>query len=545
MWQDNYQKWLSDEGIRPEDKEILKGLDEETLKNHFYDELKFGTAGIRGIRELGSARMNIYIIRKVTQGYATYILNHVDDGAARGVAIAYDTRHMSKEFALEAAKVFSGNGIKVYLFDTIRSTPELSFSVRYLNAAGGLVLTASHNPPEYNGYKVYNQKGCQLSTQETRDLVTYINEIKSFKDVQMDEGERIQSVGQELEDAYIEEVEKISLNKLNKELVIAYTPLHGVGLSPVKRLFDNAGVSLHLVEEQLMPDGDFPSVKKPNPEEIEALSLLIEKGKAVDADLLLATDPDADRLGVMVKHHGEFIYITGNQMGALFVDYLMTYKGFDKEKAYLVTSIVTSPFGEAVAGYYGAQTVYTFTGFKNLGRKMDELLADGKEVVFTYEESIGYLPETFIRDKDGISAAYLIAEMAGVLKREGRTLVDRLEEVYRLVGYYEEQQISFVFPGIEGMDTMKSIMAELREVGIGELGEPVRAIDYLEEMIEGEHTDLLYYKMADNSFLGVRPSGTEPKLKLYINVKGDAREDALSRCQGLENHFRERIAKWL
>jgi phosphoglucomutase len=548
-WDEKHQKWINDKGINEEDKKLLETMSDEEIKENFYQDLEFGTAGIRGIRGLGTGRINKYLIRAVTQGYCDYLIEKISGAREMGVAIAYDTRHMSREFAFEAAKVFSGNGIKVYMYDKIRSTPELSFAIRALKTAGGLVLTASHNPPEYNGYKVYNQHGCQLSTEETSAMTKEINKITSFADLKLDENlENMVYIKDELEDIYIEKVKKLSLNKFNEELKIVYTPLYGVGLKPIKRIFHEVGAKCYLVEEQCQPNGDFPTAKKPNPEEKEALKKIIDEGYKVGGDILLATDPDADRLGVMVKDDGEYVYLTGNQIGALLIDYVLSNKKNISDKSYIITSIVTSDFGSKIAASYGVGTVRTFTGFKNLGKKMDEIFTDKGEVHFVYEESIGYLAEDFIRDKDGISAAFLIAELAGVLKKEGKTLLDELNILYAKHGYYQERQISYVIPGIKGVETIKGIMKDLRDNGPGEFGAELDLAilnDYLKETIDEENTDLLYYKFSDGSWVGVRPSGTEPKLKLYINVVGESLEKAVGKIDSIETWFKKRVGSWL
>ena len=547
-WNLDYEKWMADAGISLEDKEEMKKFTPDEVKNNFYQDLEFGTAGIRGVRGLGTNRINKYIIRKVTQGYCTYLLGNVRDASSRGVAIAYDSRHMSKEFAFEAAMVFSANGIKVYMYDRIRSTPELSFTIRHLGAAGGLVLTASHNPPEYNGYKAYNEYGIQLSTEETAALAANIAAIPSFAEVKIDESlKTLAYLGDEVEDVYVDKILKLSLSPFNKDLKIVYSPLFGVGLKPVRRLLDQVGANYHLVKEQSVPDGDFPTAKKPNPEEKEALARIIEEGGLVGGELLLATDPDADRLGVMALHGGEYVYLTGNQIGALLIDYILSRSMVVPGSSYVLTSIVTSTFGAEVARTYGADTIVTFTGFKNLGKKMEDLLARGDKVFFVYEESIGYLCEDFIRDKDGISAAFLIAEMAGVYKNQGMTLVDKLRELYGKVGYFKESQISFVIPGIEGIGKIAGIMQDLRDNGSGEFKAPLEIaeeIDYKKVVMDGETTNLLYYKFKDGSWVGVRPSGTEPKLKLYINAVDKDEKTAELKVSLIEDWFRNRTSSW-
>lgn len=548
-WIKKHQQWINDKGITSEDKKLLEAMTDEEIKDNFYQDLEFGTAGIRGVRGLGTGRINKYLIRAVTQGYCDYLIERISGAKEMGVAIAYDTRHMSREFAYEAAKVFSGNGIKVYMYDTIRSTPELSFAIRELKTAGGLVLTASHNPPEYNGYKVYNQHGCQLSTDETSEMTSKINTITSYADINLDENlEKMVFIKNELEDIYIEKVKKLSLSKFNEELKIVYTPLYGVGLKPIKRIFKEVGAQCYFVEEQCQPNGDFPTAKKPNPEEQEALKKIIEEGHKVGGEILIATDPDADRLGVMVKDNGEYVYLTGNQIGAMLIDYILSNKVDIIDKSFIITSIVTSDFGSKIAASYGVETIRTFTGFKNLGKKMDEIFADKGEVHFVYEESIGYLAEDFIRDKDGISAAFLIAELAGVLKKEGKTLLDKLNILYDKHGYYQEKQISYVIPGIKGIETIKGIMKDLRDNGPGDFASELDLTilnDYLKETIDGENTDLLYYKFSDGSWVGVRPSGTEPKLKLYINVVGESLEKAVGKIDSIETWFKKRVGSWL
>lgn len=548
-WIIKHQRWINDKGIDTEDKNILKVMTDEEIKNNFYQDLEFGTAGIRGIRGLGTGRINKYLIRAVTQGYCDYLIEEIMGAKEMGVVIAYDTRHMSREFAFEAAMVFSGNEIKVYMYDTIRSTPELSFAVRELKTAGGLVLTASHNPPEYNGYKVYNQNGCQLSTEETSAMTEKINVISSFADLKLDQDlKKLVYLKDEIEDIYIEKVKKLSMNTLNQDLKIVYTPLYGVGLKPVKRIFDDLGANYYLVEEQCQPNGDFPTAKKPNPEEKEALKKIVEEGYKVGGDLLLATDPDADRLGVMALYMGDFIYLTGNQVGALLIDYILSNKSSVADKSYIITSIVTSDFGSKIASSYGVDTVRTFTGFKNLGKKIDEIFEGKGDVHFVYEESIGYLLEDFIRDKDGISAAFMIAELAGVLKKEGRTLIEKLNMLYEKHGYYQEKQVSYIIPGIKGIEIIKGIMKDLRDNGPGDFGADLDLAvltDYLKETIDDEHTDLLYYKFSDGSWVGVRPSGTEPKLKLYINVVGESLDKATVKIDIIESWFKKRVGNWL
>ena len=548
-WQLSYKKWLDDPGISSEDIETLKAMSDEDIKESFYEDLAFGTAGIRGIRGLGTNRINKYIIRKVTQGYCDFLIDTVPEAREKGVVIAYDTRHMSKAFAEEAANVFSGNGILVYLFSTICSTPELSFAIRYLKTAGGLVLTASHNPQEYNGYKVYNEMGCQLSTDETVQLVEKIDKIKTFDKVLIDEdGKRIRLLTNELETAYLDAIETLVLNPFNKDLRIMYSPLYGVGLSPMKKLLEWVGANYSLVGKQCIPDGDFPTAPKPNPEEPEALNLIVNEGRKKNSELLLATDPDADRLGVMVLHKGDYVYLTGNQIGGLLTDYILKYRDYDANNSYLLTSIVTSKFGSTIAKSYGVDTVITFTGFKNLGKKMEDFLNEGKNVLLAYEESIGYLPEHFIRDKDGISTSFLVAEMAGVAKKEGKTLVDYLKNLYEKHGYFKEKQVSYTLKGIEGLEAIRSIMADLREQGIDEGPDGFKlksTTDYLKTTIDSDYTNLLYYTLEDGSWIGVRPSGTEPKLKLYINIMADQPAQADTKCSILDKWFEERISKWL
>lgn len=548
-WLEKHQQWINDKGITAKDKVLLEAMTPEEIKDNFYQDLEFGTAGIRGIRGLGTGRINKYLIRAVTQGYCDYLIEKISGAKEMGVAIAYDTRHMSEEFAFEAAKVFSGNGIKVHMYDIIRSTPELSFAIRELKTAGGLVLTASHNPPEYNGYKVYNEHGCQLSTEETSAMTNKINAITSFADLKLDDKiENMVYVKNELEDIYIDMVKKLSINEFNKDLKIVYTPLYGVALKPIKRIFDEVGANCYLVDEQCQPNGDFPTAKKPNPEEKEALKMIIEEGYKVGGEILLATDPDGDRLGVMVLNNEDYIYLNGNQIGALLIDYILSNKSIINEKSYIITSIVTSDFGEKIAAFYGVGAVRTFTGFKNLGKKMDEIFADNGKVHFVYEESIGYLAEDFIRDKDGISAAFLIAELAGVLKKDGKNLLDKLNELYDKHGYYQEKQISYVIPGIKGIETIKSVMKDLRNNGPGEFGAELdldTLNDYLTKTIDEENTDLLYYKFTDGSWVGVRPSGTEPKLKLYINVVGKSLIEAAGKIDNIESWFKKRVESWL
>ncbi len=581
---DRYQSWLNDVYFDEDTKrELLEIRDNpREIEERFYKDLEFGTGGLRGIIGAGTNRMNIYTVRKASQGVARCILKGYFDGGRadsarveRGVVIAYDSRHKSDVFALEAAKVFAANGIKAWLFDDIRPTPELSFAVRYLNAAAGIVITASHNPKEYNGYKVYGSDGGQITLQTAEAVLAEINDVRDFADVRtMPENEAREKgllviIGEEIDDAYISELKKLSVypeivREAAKDLRIVYTPIHGTGNRLVRRILKEIGVeNVTVVPEQELPDPDFSTVKSPNPEEREAFTLAIRLAEKENADLIIGTDPDCDRVGVVVRNaSGEYVALTGNQTGCLLLEYILSGKKRQNtmpEKPFAVKTIVTTELARRIAARYNVELVDVLTGFKFIGEqiKLQDELGD-KHFLFGFEESYGYLAGTAVRDKDGVVASMLIAEMAAWYKTRGMTLYDGLQELYRNYGYALEGLKSFTLVGKEGIAKIKKLMEVLREdrpASIGSFG--VLAVrDYLkgvrydlrdghEEALDLPESDVLYFELEGDCWLCIRPSGTEPKLKIYYGVSGNSYETASTKYDEIEQAVAEKVENLL
>lgn len=552
-----YEEWLSSPYFDEETKRELKAIrgDENEIKERFYMDLEFGTAGLRGIIGAGINRMNIYTVRRATQGLADYILQQ--GGAERGVAIAYDSRHMSQEFSDEAARTLAANGIKAYRFESLRPTPELSFAVRELGCIAGINITASHNPPEYNGYKVYWEDGAQFTPPHDKGVtekVMAITDLSTVKTMSREEAVaagRYVTIGAEIDDRYIAQVKKqvvnqAAIDKMQDQITIVYTPLHGTGNIPARRVMKELGFEhVYVVPEQELPDGDFPTVSYPNPEVEEAFSLGLKLAKEKDADLVLATDPDADRLGVYVKDTklGEYIPLTGNMSGSLLCDYVLSQK---KEKGQIpadgqvVKSIVTTNLVDAVAKNYGAELIEVLTGFKWIGKQILKNEQEGRGTyLFGMEESYGCLIGSYARDKDAISATAALCEAAAYYKEKGMTLWDAMIAMYEKYGYYKDDIQSISLKGIEGLAKIQEIMEYFRNNSPAELAgyRVVSVRDYKAEMIRDTATgqmtstglptsNVLYYDLEDNAWLCVRPSGTEPKIKFYYGVKGSSLEDA-------------------
>ncbi|HPT59655.1 MAG TPA: phospho-sugar mutase, partial [Fervidobacterium sp.] len=492
-----YNKWLESPYIDEATKEELRKIadNEEEIKERFMFDLEFGTAGLRGKIGAGNNRMNVYTVSKATQGLAQYILDRGEEYAKRGVVIAYDVRRMSKEFARITAQVLAGNGVQVYLFDDIRPTPVLSYSVRHLKTASGIVITASHNPPEYNGYKVYWEYGSQIMDDIAEPVEENIRKIEDFgkiKKMEFDEAIQkglIKIVGKEIDEAYFEKVLSLSLcDDVDKNIGVVYTPLHGTGGRFVNYVLNKRGFTNYfIVPEQLEPNGEFPTVSYPNPEDLKAFELALKYAKERDADLILATDPDADRNAVMVKHNGEYLPLNGNQTGALLIEYILSQrkaKGILPKNGIIIKSIVTGNLGKMIAKQYGVETFETLTGFKNIcGLEND--LEDRYSFQFGYEESIGYVTGNFVRDKDGVMMSMLISEMAGYYKKQGKTLIDVLEGLYKKFGYYMEDNFSLIYEGIKGMEKIKRIMDVFRKKYLKEIGtlELVEYTDYNERKV--------------------------------------------------------------
>lgn len=526
-WKKEYEKWLSfDDETR---SELEKITDEKELEDRFYKNLEFGTGGLRGIIGAGANRMNKYTVSKATKGLADYLNSEFDGN--KSVVIAYDSRNNSRQFASFAAEVLVYNGIKTYLFDTLMPTPVLSFAVKHLNCTAGVVVTASHNPKEYNGYKIYDENGCQLVPKFANKVITYVNAVSEIEKVghadlkEAEKGGLFSYVGKEVLDAFIKAVETQSLYREKSELKIVYTPLHGTGNIPVRTVLRDFNVSV--VKEQELPDGNFSTVRSPNPEEKDALTLGIEQAKRENADIVLGTDPDCDRVGTAVLHNGEYRLITGNQMGALLVDFVLSHKKDSLNgKSTLVKTIVTNDLGANIGRHYGLNVVQTLTGFKYIGDRINAYeKSNEKEFVIGYEESYGYLVGTHARDKDAVVASMLICEMAAYHKNNGRTLVDALEELYGQYGYYMDSLDSFVLKGIDGTKKIKALMDAFRADGKSMFDGIDEVIDYSQGIGDLPKENVLKFIFRNGTWFAVRPSGTEPKLKIYYSVcEGDRNE---------------------
>ena len=552
-----YEQWIANPYFDEATKEELKSIaeDENEIKERFYMDLEFGTAGLRGIIGAGTNRMNIYVVRRATQGLANYIAKV--DKKSQGVAIAYDSRHMSPEFAQEAALCLAANGIKAYIFETLRPTPELSFAVRHLGCVAGINVTASHNPPDYNGYKVYWEDGAQITPPHDSGIMGEVKAISDWNTVKtMDKAEAekaglFEVIGKEVDDAYMAELKKqvIHMDAIQaegKNLKIVYTPLHGTGNIPARRILKELGFeNVYVVKEQELPDGDFPTVSYPNPEAAEAFELGLKLAKEVDADLVLATDPDADRLGVRVKDkNGEYHDLTGNMSGCLLANYEISQRkavnGSLPEDGALIKTIVTTNLADAIAKGYGVKLIEVLTGFKFIGQQILGFEKSGKgSYLFGFEESYGCLIGTYARDKDAIVATMALCEAAAYYKTQGKTLWDAMIEMYEQFGYYKDDIKAVTMKGIEGLQKIQDIMNSLRQNPPAEFaGHKVVAVrDYKADTIKnletGEVTptglpnsNVLYYELTNDAWVCVRPSGTEPKVKFYYGVKGTSLADA-------------------
>ena len=564
-----YNKWLADPVIDEKSKKELKAIEgnEEEIKERFYKDLEFGTAGLRGIIGVGTNRMNKYTVTKATQGLANYIIKK--GGQDKGVAIAYDSRRMSDLFSEETALCLNANGIKTYKFETLRPTPELSFAVRELGCISGIVITASHNPPEYNGYKVYWDDGAQIVEPIDAEIIQEVNNITDLSSIKtMNKENAIQQglynvIGNEIDDRYIEELKKLIINKdaineMRKDIKIVYTPLHGTGGMLVKRILKEIGFeNVYVVKEQEEPDGNFPTVDYPNPEDSKAFKLALELAKKVDADIVLANDPDADRLGVYVKDTktGEYIQFNGNMTGNLIAEYILSQKhekGQLTANSAVIKTIVSSNLTDAICDYYGVKLFETLTGFKNIAKIIRgfEENNNNYNCLFSYEESYGCIIGTHARDKDGIVAVMILCEMVAYYKKQNKTLWDVLNEMYERYGYYKEKNFSIVHKGIEGAEKIKQMMENMRNNTPKTLGEyTVQSVgDYLTGKVKNNITgaetstgmaksNVLYYELNDDAWCAIRPSGTEPKIKFYIGVKGKNMEDADKKLSEIEKEL--------
>jgi len=574
-WKTQLDKWLTFNGLDAELKEelLIMKEDEKQSEDAFYKNLEFGTGGMRGELGPGTNRLNVYTVRKATEGLACYIDESGEEAKKKGVVVAYDSRHKSPEFALEVAKVLGQHGIKTYIFDELRPTPELSYAVRYLNAFAGIVITASHNPPEYNGYKVYGEDGGQLPPAAADKIISHMNCVENELSVSVKEEQELLAeglltyIGSEVDAAYTEALKTIQLNRelvgqVGNELKIIFTPLHGSGNKPVRKGLKAFGfTNVTVVKEQELPDPDFSTVQSPNPEEHAAFELAIRYGKEIDADLLMATDPDADRLGVAVKDSsGEYVVLTGNQLGALMLHYLLIKKkeqGLLPENGAVVKTIVTSEIGRAIASSFGLKTFDTLTGFKFIGEKINEFESSGDyQFQFGYEESYGYLIGDFVRDKDAVQSAVFAAEVAAYYKAQGKSLYDGLLDIFSKYGYYKESLRSITLKGKDGAEQIKKLVDAFRLNLVRELGEI--AVTYIEDYQSSERvyvkegmvesmpfpvSNVLKYHFEDGTWFTIRPSGTEPKAKFYFGVKKESLNQSENHLRGIEQLVMERVNK--
>jgi phosphoglucomutase len=556
-----YEAWLNDELIDDATKEELRGLagQEKEIADRFYRDLEFGTGGLRGVMGAGTNRLNAYTVGKATQGLANWLLSKGE--ASPSAVIAHDSRNYSPEFALDSALVLAGNGIKTYLFKSLRPTPQLSFAVRALGASSGIVITASHNPPEYNGYKAYGSDGCQLIPEDAEQVIAAIAAIEGFGEVKRLSREEAEQRGllvwldEAADRDYVQTVVAQSLNsdllkgELGEKFSVVFTPLHGTGNLPVREALEGAGFrNVHIVAEQEQPDGYFSTVKSPNPEEREAFTLAIELAKKVNADIIVGTDPDADRMGAVVRNsEGEYVVLTGNQSGALMVYYVLTMlkeQGRLPDNGVVIKTIVTSEMGADIAASFGVDVENTLTGFKYIGEKMTAYEKTGeKTFLFGYEESYGYLTGTYARDKDAIVAALLICEAAAYYSSQGKTLYDVLLELYSAYGAYLEGQESRTMKGLDGAQQIQGIMNDWRSHPPVEIGgvKVAEVLDYSSGLQGLRPENVLKYKLEDGSWFCLRPSGTEPKIKVYFAVKQESPAAAEKALQALKSSVMSRV----
>ncbi len=545
-----YQSWLNDPSISQADKDTLKKMDQEALQDAFYKDLEFGTGGMRGVMGLGANRMNFYTVGRATQALANYI--NKTPKSDKSVAISYDTRHFSKDFAIESAEILAQNGIKVYLFDDFRPTPVLSFTVRYFKATAGIMITASHNPPQYNGYKAYWSNGAQVIPPHDDGIIKEYEAIKSFGEIKrmlLEDAKKkglVVMIGKEVDEAYFKKALSYSFGIHSKDLKIVYTPLHGTGIKIVPVLLQRDGFDFYAQKEQSIPDGSFSTINYPNPEFDEAFKLSITDAKRLNSDLIVASDPDADRMGVRVKHDGNYVKIDGNQMGALLLNFILemySKKGMPKNPV-VIESIVSSKLFAKIARSFNVDVREVLTGFKWICNEADDLRSKGKTVFFAYEESYGYNVGDFIYDKDSGTPIMITCEMATYYKQKGMTLVDAIEEIYKKYGYYLEDQFSPVFEGESGVAKIAGIMKELRENPPKTLGgyKLTNVIDYAKGHDHLPPSDVLKMEFGDRLTVYGRPSGTEPKVKFYFMIMN---MENLTSAQTLLENVKTQFPKFL
>lgn len=567
-WEQSYQKWRAFTELEPTLKEILIQMNDQEIKEAFYQDLSFGTGGMRGILGPGTDRMNVYTVRKAAAGLANYLRETHGEESDLSVVIAYDSRHMSKEFALECAKVFGVQKIHTYIFPTLQPTPLLSFAVRHLQTDAGVMITASHNPPNYNGLKVYNEDGGQLPLEPSEKVIQAVRQITdeltipTLSEQVLNEQGLLHWLDDSIVEKYLQAVDRMSYlsameKSAPKHLSIVFTPLHGTATELVSRGLEQLNFAkLHLVEEQMIADPDFPTVKSPNPEAKSAFKKAMSLGANKNADLLLATDPDADRLGVAVRNKsGEYELLTGNQIGSLLLDYILKHQSKKNlVKGRLLKTIVTTEFSSKIAAAYGVETVNTLTGFKYISEKIRAYDKTGERFIFGFEESYGYLIESFSRDKDGVQSAIMVAEMAHYWHEQGKTLLEALDELYHIHGYYLEGIFELTLEGLSGAEKIQQIMSEIRQSPLIEIGDyPVEVFeDYLTgtrkylstnkaEPIDLPAENVLKFILPYDQWVCLRPSGTEPKIKCYFGVSSSSRTESEQRLKNIEEFMRQKI----
>lgn len=567
-WREIYEHWKNSENLNDTVRQALLEQTEEEAEDAFGAVLSFGTAGMRGVIGAGPNRMNNFTVRQATEGLAQLIEEAGEEAKKRGVAIAYDSRHFSPEFAMEAALVLGRHDIKAYIFESLRPTPTLSFAVRYLHTYAGIMITASHNPAEYNGYKVYGEDGGQMPPEDADKLTEFVRAIEDPLTIEAGNktdllgSGKVEIIGDRIDQAYLEEMKKVTINsdlidEMSDEVKIVFSPLHGTGMYLGMKALEQAGFkNIHLVEEQAKPDGDFPTVKSPNPESPEAFDLARELGEQIEADILLATDPDADRLGAMIRNpDGSYQLLSGNQIASLMLDYILQAlkeKEELPENGVVVKSMVSTNLANRIAEAYGVEMVEVLTGFKFIAEKIQQYEETGSHTfIMGFEESYGYLIEPFARDKDAIQALVVLAELTAYHKQQGKTLGDALADIYEKYGYFLEKTISVSFPGLQGQAEMAEIMAGLREKGMEEFAgvKVIQTIDYLngtrrfadgrDVILSYPKSDALKYILEDDSWIAMRPSGTEPKIKLYLAATGSSYDEVADKTLKFEEALRE------
>lgn len=551
----SYKEWLDNPYFDEETKEELISIEnnEKEIEDRFYKNLEFGTGGLRGVIGAGTNRINKYTVRRATYGLANYILNKCgEEGKQKGVVIAYDSRFKSEEFSTETAKTLAACGIKAYIFDSLRTTPQLSFAVRHLGCVAGVVITASHNPPEYNGYKVYWTDGGQVCPDIAEEIIQEVNKVEDYSSIPTtnEDNELITLLDESVDRAFIDAVKEQVIrqdiiDKVGEDMKIIFTPIHGTGNLPIRKALDEVGFkNVAVVKEQEMPDSKFSTVKYPNPEEKAVFDIAISMAKENGADIIIGTDPDCDRVGVVVKNNeGEYVVLNGNQVGSLLVDYVISNK-IDEIKTMnnpmIVKTIVTSELGANIAKSYGASSVDTLTGFKFIGEKIHQYQTTNEATfIMGYEESYGYLVGTHARDKDGVVSALLISEMAAYYYDKGMTLYEGLQEVYKKYGYYKEELKSITLKGIDGMEKIKSIMSHFRNASIEQIADikVAELRDYKEGINDLPKSDVLKFILEDNSWIAIRPSGTEPKIKFYFGCNGEDKTEVDNKLENIMNEI--------